>query len=152
MLFSRFQVPVRGRLPPQLPPQRGGGGGGIPPRGFAPRPPPPGAAAAAGQQRPPPFSFPNAPPGFNPQFPDRVVDSINEVAERPRSDFKTKLDDDSWPKMWFLNRGGAPGMDMNVEDAWAQGYSGRGVSVTILVNYFYFYFFIRPIIKSEAIY
>ncbi len=41
---------------------------------------------------------------------------------------------------------------MNVEDAWAQGYSGRGVSVTILVNYFYFYFFIRPIIKSEAIY
>jgi len=32
--------------------------------------------------------------------------------------------------MWFLNRGGD--LDMNVEEAWEQGYSGKGVTVTIL--------------------
>ena len=32
--------------------------------------------------------------------------------------------------MWYMNRGG--GYDMNVQDAWAQGISGKGISVTIL--------------------
>ena len=32
--------------------------------------------------------------------------------------------------MWYMNRGG--GHDMNVQEAWAQGYTGKGVSVTIL--------------------
>merc|ERR1719260_229839 len=38
--------------------------------------------------------------------------------------------DAEWPKQWYLNRGGA--LDMNVEAAWDAGYSGRGVTVTIL--------------------
>ena len=32
--------------------------------------------------------------------------------------------------MWYMNRGG--GMDMNVQGAWAQGITGKGISVTIL--------------------
>ncbi len=50
------------------------------------------------------------------------------------SQLKTYLTDPAWPKMWFLNRGDVdksqPGMDMNVEDAWAQGYTGKNVTVT----------------------
>ena len=33
--------------------------------------------------------------------------------------------------MWYLNKG-EKGLDMNVEDAWEQGYTGKGVVVTIL--------------------
>jgi len=40
------------------------------------------------------------------------------------------LNDDRWPQMWYMNRGG--GMDMNVQGAWAQGITGKGISVTIL--------------------
>lgn len=32
--------------------------------------------------------------------------------------------------MWYLNRGGR--LDMNVQDAWAEGATGKGISVTIL--------------------
>ena len=35
--------------------------------------------------------------------------------------------DPLWPEMWYLNRGGD--LDMNVEAAWAQGYTGKGVKV-----------------------
>ena len=35
-----------------------------------------------------------------------------------------------WAQMWYLNRGG--GLDMNVQDAWKQGVTGKGISVTIL--------------------
>lgn len=41
-----------------------------------------------------------------------------------------KFDDPQWPKMWYLNRGN--GNDMNVEQAWKAGYTGRGTVVTIL--------------------
>ncbi|XP_076465888.1 furin-like protease kpc-1 isoform X3 [Babylonia areolata] len=40
------------------------------------------------------------------------------------------LNDPKWPNMWYLNRGG--GLDMNVMKAWEQGYTGKGVVVTIL--------------------
>lgn len=40
------------------------------------------------------------------------------------------LNDDRWAQMWYLNRGGH--LDMNVQDAWTQGVTGKGVSVTIL--------------------
>lgn len=32
--------------------------------------------------------------------------------------------------MWYLNRGNR--LDMNVQDAWAMGFTGKGTSVTIL--------------------
>lgn len=42
-------------------------------------------------------------------------------------------DDPLWPQMWYLNRQASTGLpDMNVSAAWAQGASGRGVSVTFL--------------------
>ena len=50
-------------------------------------------------------------------------------------DLKTKWNDPLWPQMWFLNRGDAEdgaGLDMNVEEAWKSGVSGKGVVVTIL--------------------
>lgn len=44
-----------------------------------------------------------------------------------------KEDDPLWPQMWYLNRQSTTGLpDMNVSAAWAQGASGRGVSVTFL--------------------
>ena len=61
----------------------------------------------------------------------------NEVDQKPvnLSAYKTYLTDKMWPKMWFINRGGD--LDMNVEDAWAQGYTGKGVKVRLshLVTY-----------------
>lgn len=43
-------------------------------------------------------------------------------------------EDPMWPQMWYLNRNmyNPTLPDMNVTAAWAQGYSGRGVSVTFL--------------------
>ena len=35
-----------------------------------------------------------------------------------------------WPQMWYLNRGNR--LDMNVQEAWLAGFTGKGVSVTIL--------------------
>ncbi len=35
-----------------------------------------------------------------------------------------------WPQQWYLNRGDR--LDMNVQDAWAEGATGKGVSITIL--------------------
>ncbi len=40
------------------------------------------------------------------------------------------FNDPYWKKMWYLNRG--DNLDMNVEGAWAQNVTGRGVTVTIL--------------------
>ena len=41
-----------------------------------------------------------------------------------------RLNDPMWGKMWYLNREG--GLNMDVEGAWRQGFTGRGVAVTIL--------------------
>lgn len=41
-----------------------------------------------------------------------------------------QLNDPYWEKMWYLNRG--PDLDMNVEQAWEEGVTGKGVAVTIL--------------------
>ncbi|KAK7862254.1 hypothetical protein R5R35_008131 [Gryllus longicercus] len=49
---------------------------------------------------------------------------------RPRRGQPVALNDPRWPQMWYLNRG--HGLDMNVQPAWQQGVSGRGVVVTIL--------------------
>ena len=35
-------------------------------------------------------------------------------------------------QQWFLNGGGRNGADMNVKPAWARGYTGKGVVVSIL--------------------
>lgn len=40
------------------------------------------------------------------------------------------FNDQRWPLMWYLNRGGK--LDMNVQGAWSEGITGKGVTVTIL--------------------
>jgi len=40
------------------------------------------------------------------------------------------LNDPKWNQMWYLNRG--MGLDMKVEEAWAEGVTGKGTVVTIL--------------------
>ncbi len=35
--------------------------------------------------------------------------------------------------MWYLNRGDR--LDMNVQEAWMEGATGKGISVTILVRF-----------------
>nr|CAG4646109.1 EOG090X02T5 [Macrothrix elegans] len=41
-----------------------------------------------------------------------------------------RLNDPNWSLMWYLNRG--RGLDMNVQDAWLEGITGKGLTVTIL--------------------
>ena len=43
---------------------------------------------------------------------------------------RAPLSDPYWKHMWYLNREGK--LNMNVQGAWGQGISGRGVAVTIL--------------------
>nr|XP_050854502.1 furin-like protease 1 isoform X5 [Vespula vulgaris] len=52
------------------------------------------------------------------------------IIKRGPSNAKAILNDERWPQMWYLNRGN--GLDMNVQNAWAEGITGSGVVVTIL--------------------
>ncbi|XP_060827742.1 furin-like protease 1, isoforms 1/1-X/2 isoform X1 [Bombus pascuorum] len=52
------------------------------------------------------------------------------IIKRGPSNLRTVLNDEMWPQMWYLNRG--KGLDMNVQEAWAEGITGRGIVVTIL--------------------
>jgi len=40
------------------------------------------------------------------------------------------LNDQRWPLMWYLNRGDK--LDMNVQEAWQSGITGKGIVITIL--------------------
>ncbi|CAH1797901.1 unnamed protein product [Owenia fusiformis] len=42
------------------------------------------------------------------------------------------FNDPKWPKQWYLNRAPSGGLDMNVQGAWAMGYTGKGIVVSIL--------------------
>ena len=149
------RIPQQGGFPPGFRPQQGGfppQQGGFPPQqgGFQPQQPP---ARAFPQQpqgnQPNPQPKSALPPQF--QFNPFLLDLANKLAggsvgngaelgsqvpeetfeELDRSTLRTNFNDEAWPHMWFLNRGGK-GMDMNVEEAWAQGVTGKGVVVTIL--------------------
>jgi len=72
-----------------------------------------------------------------PPFARPPVGEDLQLPEPPKlEDLKTQWNDPKWPEMWFANRGydNATGfaLDMNVEEAWAAGASGKGVVVTIL--------------------
>ncbi|KAF8794780.1 Furin-like protease kpc-1 like protein [Argiope bruennichi] len=60
----------------------------------------------------------------------RVKRDFLEISDPAESGPKISLNDPRWPQMWYLNRG--EGLDMNVQDAWAQGVTGKGIVVTIL--------------------
>ena len=53
------------------------------------------------------------------------------------SQLMNHFNDKAWPYMWFLNRGGrgSHGLDMNVDEAWAQGVSGQ--SAPGFENYYF---------------
>ncbi|XP_015439209.1 PREDICTED: furin-like protease 1, isoform 1-CRR isoform X2 [Dufourea novaeangliae] len=53
-----------------------------------------------------------------------------DLIKRGPSNLQTILNDERWSQMWYLNRGN--GLDMNVQEAWAEGITGHGVVVTIL--------------------
>ncbi|XP_031837292.1 furin-like protease 1 isoform X1 [Nomia melanderi] len=53
-----------------------------------------------------------------------------DLIKRGPSNLHTILNDERWSQMWYLNRGN--GLDMNVQEAWAEGITGNGVVVTIL--------------------
>lgn len=69
-----------------------------------------------------PFSFG---PGFGSEF--RGGDS-----SPPRPQTQSFWKDPLFKEQWYLNGGAKDGNDMNVLPAWEQGYSGRGVVVSIL--------------------
>ena len=54
----------------------------------------------------------------------------DEEREDEEDNIVKRFSDKEWPRQWYLNRGGD--LDMNVEEAWDLGYSGKGVTVTIL--------------------
>ncbi|VDL91835.1 unnamed protein product [Schistocephalus solidus] len=51
---------------------------------------------------------------------------------RVKRDLGVFPNDPKWKDMWYLNRGGPGGIDMNVRSVWARGFAGQGVVVTIL--------------------
>jgi len=50
----------------------------------------------------------------------------------PNTPFEDKMhmNDQRWPLMWYLNRGDK--LDMNVQEAWEMGITGKGIVITIL--------------------
>ncbi|TNN12242.1 Furin-like protease 1 isoform 2 [Schistosoma japonicum] len=64
---------------------------------------------------------------------EQVVWMEQQVAKvRVKRDVHIQVSDPKWPQMWYLNRGGPGGLDMNVLSVWARGYAGQRVVVTIL--------------------
>ena len=65
--------------------------------------------------------------------PRPIVEEPSQQEEEDEDDATNtvkRFSDKEWPRQWYLNRGGD--LDMNVEAAWDMGYSGKGVTVTIL--------------------
>ena len=62
--------------------------------------------------------------------PRPIVQDAEEEEERVPKDTMERFNDKEWPRQWYLNRGSE--LDMNVEEAWNLGYSGQGITVTIL--------------------
>lgn len=62
--------------------------------------------------------------------PRPIVQDAREDEDSVPKDAMARFTDKEWPRQWYLNRGGD--LDMNVEEAWDMGYSGKGVTVTIL--------------------
>jgi len=70
------------------------------------------------------------PRGREPRPRPLVLDAREEEDEVADMNTMERWTDQEWPRQWYLNRGGK--LDMNVEEAWDLGYSGKGVTVTIL--------------------
>jgi len=87
-----------------------------------------------------PYSFPPGfpiPPQDGPKkgaFPPEKTDPA--LVEKS-NELMTHFNDKAWPYMWFLNRGGrgSHGLDMNVDEAWAEGLSGKGISIMTSLNF-----------------
>ncbi|KAI9564477.1 hypothetical protein GHT06_008216 [Daphnia sinensis] len=59
-----------------------------------------------------------------------LEDSNGGVSSRTTRSISYNLNDPGWIHMWYLNRGN--GLDMNVQEAWKEGVTGKGTVVTIL--------------------
>jgi len=59
----------------------------------------------------------------------RTTEAPFALSNEPYENFMN-LNDERYPLMWYLNRGN--GLDMNVQGAWQQGITGKGIVVTIL--------------------
>jgi len=103
-------------------------------------PPPPPARPPLPPFRPPPPVGTRKLPATLDEFllllgprrppPRPIVQDAREEEESVPKDTMERFSDKEWPRQWYLNRGG--GLDMNVEEAWDRGYSGKGITVTIL--------------------
>ncbi|CAB4059556.1 FURIN [Lepeophtheirus salmonis] len=60
----------------------------------------------------------------------RVKREGSKNQRRRHQHFSYEMNDPYWHKMWYLNR--EDDLNMNVEGAWEQGVTGKGVAVTIL--------------------
>jgi len=104
-----------------------------------PPPPPPPPPRRPPQGRPPPLGTRKL-PGTLDEFllllgprrppPRPIVQDAAEEEENVPRDTMERFNDKEWPRQWYLNRGGE--LDMNVQEAWNMGYSGKGITVTIL--------------------
>jgi len=69
---------------------------------------------------------------------DGIFAELNHGNNRPnpkrkrQNTFVSSFSDPMFRKQWFINGGGRGGSDMNVKPAWARGYTGKGVVVSIL--------------------
>lgn len=69
-------------------------------------------------------------------FADMISEGGAAVKENPKrkrqNSFASTFSDPMFRQQWFINGGGRGGADMNVKPAWAKGYTGKGVVVSIL--------------------
>jgi len=69
-------------------------------------------------------------PRPSPILPKAALLDMDRLESRLDETTLDRFSDKNWGIQWYLNRGG--GLDMNVEEAWDLGYTGKGVTVTIL--------------------
>jgi len=68
--------------------------------------------------------------GATPSKTGPLVQDAQEIEDMVGKNTMERFTDKEWPRQWYLNRGNH--RDMNVEEAWDLGFSGAGVTVTIL--------------------
>lgn len=66
------------------------------------------------------------------QIKKRVKKDIEKDSSITLTTLQSRFSDPLFSKQWYINHGARGGFDMNTQEAWALGYTGKRVVVTIL--------------------
>ena len=74
--------------------------------------------------------------GYKPLSVEKLVPLYNEIRNPLSNPASRDPTDPLFPNQWYLKNtgqnGGKPKLDLNVEAAWAQGYTGKNVTTAIM--------------------